>query len=267
MDSKINNQIKMNHLYRGDCIRVMKNKMFPNSIDLVFADPPYNLSGKNLTLIGNKTGGNFYKVNADWDKMSDVDYDKFTDEWINCCYNLLRDRGSIYICCTLHNINSILSSLKKLKMNVKNIITWYKTNAMPNITKRTFTHSTEFIIYATKNSKWVFNYYDLKEINPERQKNGDLKQMRDVWSIPITQGRERLKLDNKKALHPTQKPEELVKRIIIASSNENDLVLDPFIGTGTTAVIAERYNRNWIGIEKDSNYRKHALSRIKNNRI
>ena len=172
----------------------------------------------------------------------------------------------MYICCTLHNIGTVLNSIKKSKINVKNIITWQKPNAMPNLTRRIFTHSTEFLIYTTKNSKWTFNYYDLKEINPEKQKNGELKQMRDVWSIPITQGKQRLKMDDGKALHPTQKPEELVKRVIIASSNEDDLILDPFMGSGTTAVVAERFNRKWIGIEKNDYYRKHALSRIRENR-
>ena len=266
MYSKINNQIKKNHIYSGDCIEIMRNKLELDSIDLVFADPPYNLSGKNLKLIGNKTGGDFHMVNENWDKMTELDYERFTDEWIKCCYDLLKHCGSMYVCCTLHNIGSILNSVKKSKMNVKNIITWQKTNAMPSLTRRIFTHSTEFLIYATKNSKWVFNYYDLKEINPERQKNGDLKQMRDVWSIPITQGKQRLKLDDGKALHPTQKPEELLKRVIIASSNTEDLILDPFMGSGTTAVVAERFNRNWLGIEKDPNYRKHAMSRIRKNR-
>ena len=266
MYSEINNQIKQNYLYSGDCIDIMKNKLQADSFDMVFADPPYNLSGKDLKLIGNKTGGDYHKINENWDNMTDADYERFTDKWIFFCYDLLKHHGSVYICCSMHNIGTIINSVKKSKMNIKNIITWYKTNAMPSITKRIFTHSTEFLIYATKNSNWVFNYNDLKDINPERQKNGELKQMRDVWSIPITQGKERLKSDNGKTLHPTQKPEELVKRAIIASSNEGDLILDPFMGSGTTAVVAERFNRKWIGIEKDSRYRKHALARIRGNR-
>ena len=266
MHSKINNLMKKNHLYGGNCIEIMRNKLKSDSFDLVFADPPYNLSGKNLKLIGNKTGGDYHMVNENWDKMTETDYKQFTDEWVKCCYDLLKHHGSMYICCSLHNIGAILNSVKKSKMNVRNIITWHKTNAMPSLTRRIFTHSTEFLIYVTKNSKWVFNYYDLKEINPEKQKNGELKQMRDFWSIPITQGKQRLKSDNGKALHPTQKPEELVKRTIIASSNECDLILDPFIGSGTTAVVAERLNREWVGIEKNIHYRKYALTRIRNNR-
>ena len=182
--------------------------------------------------------------------MSSGEYEEFTDKWIERCTDLLKPCGAIYICCTFHNIGYILNSIKKLNMNIKNIITWHKTNAMPSITKRTFTHSTEFLIYATKNTKWIFNYYDLKKINPEKQKNGEFKQMRDLWSIPIAQGRQRLKSDNGKALHPTQKPEEVVKRAIIASSNKGDTILDPFMGSGTTAVVAERFGRKWIGVEK-----------------
>lgn len=255
--------MKINHLYLGDCVNIMRNKLKANSFELIFADPPYNISRKKLTLIGNKTGGNFYKINEKWDQMTEAEYRSFTNEWINCCYSLLKHSGSIYVCCTMHNIEQIIYSLKNSKMNIKNIITWHKTNAMPNITRRMFTHSTEFIVYATKNSNWIFNHDKLKEINPEKQKNGNSKQMRDVWSIPITQGKERLKADNGRAFHPAQKPEEIVKRAIIASSNKGNLVLDPFIGTGTTAVVAEKLNRNWIGIEKDARYKKQAMIRIR----
>ena len=254
--------MKINHIYSGNCIDVMK-KIPIGSIDMIFADPPYNLSGKNLNLVGNKTGGDYYKVNEKWDVMTEKNYDIFTDSWIKYSYDLLKPSGSIYVCCTFHNINSVLNAMKKSKINIKHIITWYKTNSMPSITKRTFTHSSEFLIYGVKNSKWVFNYFELKKINPEKQKNGDEKQMRDVWSIPITQGAERLKKSDGRALHPTQKPEELVKRAIIASSNAGDLVFDPFMGSGTTAVVAERLKRKWIGVEKNAQYRKHAMIRIK----
>ncbi|MDI1496078.1 MAG: DNA methylase [Cenarchaeum symbiont of Oopsacas minuta] len=254
--------MKIRHIYSGDCINVMK-KLPISSVDLIFSDPPYNLSGKNLSLIGNKTGGDYYKINEKWDKMTEKDYTVFTNSWIKHSYDLLKPSGSIYICCTLHNINNILNAVKKTKINVKHIITWYKTNAMPSITKRSFTHSSEFLVYGVKNSKWIFNYFELKKINPEKQKNGDMKQMRDVWTIPITQGVERLKRSDGRALHPTQKPEELIKRAIIASSNSGDLIFDPFMGSGTTAVVAERLKRKWIGVEKNAYYRRHAMERIK----
>lgn len=257
---------KVDHLYGGDCINVMTKKIKQNSIDLVFADPPYNVSGKKLSLVGSKTGGDFYKINENWDIMSNEKYDEFTCKWIELCTGLLKHHGSMYVCCTLHNIRSVLSALGHSQMKVTNIITWYKTNAMPSITKRTFTHSSEFLVYSTKNSKWIFNYEELKKINPERQKNGDLKQMRDVWFLPITQGKERLKSTGGRALHPAQKPEGLVTRAIVASTNKRDIVLDPFMGVGTTAVVAERLKRHWIGIEKNRDYRKYALVRIKKNR-
>jgi site-specific DNA-methyltransferase (adenine-specific)/modification methylase len=152
--------------------------------------------------------------------------------------------------------------LKQLGYKVNNIITWYKSNAMPNMTKRIFTHSTEFVIWAVKGSGWTFNYETLKKINPEKQKDGNLKQMRDFWQMPLVQGKERIKGNDGKALHPTQKPEEMLKRIILASSNNGDIVLDPFSGSGTTAYIAKKYGRQWIGIEKDKNYIKISTARL-----
>jgi site-specific DNA-methyltransferase (adenine-specific)/modification methylase len=155
-----------------------------------------------------------------------------------------------------------MTVLKQLNFKINNVIVWQKSNAMPNMTKRVFTHSTEFIVWAVKGKNWIFNYEKLKKINPERQKNGALKQMRDVWEMPLVQGRERLHGKNGRSLHPTQKPEEMLKRIIIASSNKGDIVLDPFLGSGTTAVVAKRLGRRWIGIEKNKKYVKIAEDRV-----
>ena len=130
------------------------------------------------------------------------------------------------------------------------------------MTKRVFTHSTEFVVWGVKGSGWCFNYETLKEINPDRQKNGQVKQMRDLWTIPLVQGNERLRAPNGKALHPTQKPEEMLRRIILASSNENDIVLDPFLGTGTTTYVANQNGRRWIGIEKEAKYVEYARKRM-----
>lgn len=232
-------------------------------IDLVFTDPPYNLSGNGLHWKGNKTGGDWFMVNEEWDKMTVPDFLKFTRQWIGACDRALKDKGSIYISCSYHNISESMIVLKQLGYKINNIITWYKTNAMPNMTKRIFTHSTEFVIWAVKGSGWTFNYEVLKKINPEKQKNGDLKQMRDFWQMPLVQGKERIRGDNGKASHPTQKPEEMLKRIILASSNEGDIVLDPFSGSGTTACIAKKYNRKWIGIEKNKDYIKISKNRLK----
>lgn len=130
------------------------------------------------------------------------------------------------------------------------------------MTKRLFTHSSEFIIWAVKGKKWIFNYNNLKVINPDKQKDGSEKQMRDVWFLPLVQGKERLRGEDRRALHPTQKPEEILKRIIIASSNIGDIVLDPFMGSGTTAIVAKRLERKWIGIEKEKKYLIAAKKRI-----
>ncbi len=150
----------------------------------------------------------------------------------------------------------------QIKFKINNVITWYKTNAMPNMTRRVFTHSTEFLVWAVKDKNWVFNYEKIKEINPEKQKNGKNKQMRDLWSLPLVQGRERIRGKDGRAVHPTQKPEEMLKRVILASSNEGDTVLDPFSGSGTTVFIAKKYNRNFIGIEKEKKYVKISEERI-----
>ena len=125
---------------------------------------------------------------------------------------------------------------------------------MPNMTKRVFTHSTEFIVWAVKGKNWIFNYEELKKVNPERQKDGSLKQMRDVWNFPLVQGSERIRDKSGKAAHPTQKPEKMLERIILASTKKGDIVLDPFVGSGTTTFVAKKLGRKWIGIEKDRKY-------------
>jgi site-specific DNA-methyltransferase (adenine-specific) len=254
--------MKKNIIYNGDCIKILDKKIESESIDLIFADPPYNLSKNGLKWKGKKEGGDWYMVNENWDKMTPSEYMQFTMKWIESCYNVLKTSGSIYIACSYHNISEVMIVLKRLNFKINNIITWYKTNAMPNMTKRVFTHATEFVVWAVKGKGWTFNYEKIKEINPEKQKNGRLKQMRDMWKIPLVQGKERLKKKDGKALHPTQKSEEMLKRIILASSNNGDIVLDPFLGTGTTAFIAQKYERYWIGIEKEKKYIKAAKKRL-----
>jgi len=254
--------MEKNIIYSGDCINILKEKIDEKSIDLVFADPPYNLSGNGLKWKGNKTGGDWFMVNEEWDKMTAPEYLQFTRKWIGGCFCALKDNGSIYISCTYHNLSEVMIVLKQLNFKINNVIVWQKTNAMPNMTKRVFTHSTEFIVWAVKGKKWIFNYNDLKKLNPEKQKDGSLKQMRDVWPLPLVQGKERLHGKNGRALHPTQKPEEMLKRIIVASSNKGDLILDPFLGSGTTVVVAKNLGRDWIGIEKEKKYVDLAKKRI-----
>ncbi len=259
--------MKKNLIYKGDCTAIMNTKIDKESVDMIFADPPYNLSGNGLKWKGNKTGGDWFMVNEAWDQMTPSDFLIFNQEWIKASHRVLKNNGSIYICGTYHNIGEIIMSLKNLNFNILNIITWQKTNAMPNMTRRVFTHSTEFVVWAVKGKKWVFNYDELKKINPEKQLDGSLKQMRDVWSLPLVQGKERIRGKDGRASHPTQKPEELVRRTIIASSNPNDVILDPFLGSGTTASVAKSLGRDWIGIEKEDKYIKMAEKRIKETSI
>lgn len=256
--------MEINKLYNWDCINVMKEKIENNSISLIFADPPYNLSWKDMKLVWNKTWWDWKKVNEAWDTMSEEDYFEFTNEWIKESYRVLKDNGSIFISATYHNLGEVLMNLKINWFKVNNIITWYKSNSMPNITKRSFTHACEYIVWATKWKGWIFNYEESKKLNPDTQKNGDSKQMRDMWIIPLCQWKERLRWEDNKALHPTQKPEELLKRIILISSNEWDLILDPFNWSWTTTFIAKKFNRNYIWIERDKNYYKASLDRMNN---
>ena len=255
--------MKTNIIYTDDCIKILNDRIGEKSVELIFADPPYNLSGNNLKWVGNKTGGDWYMVNEEWDKMTAPEYMQFTQKWIEACHRVLKDNGSMYISCTYHNLAEVMIVLKQLIFKINNVIVWQKTNPMPNMTKRVFTHSTEFVVWAVKGKNWIFNYKELKEINPEKQKNGSTKQMRDLWPFPLVQGKERLSGADGRALHPTQKPEELLKRIIIASSNRGDTVLDPFLGSGTTVAIAKQLGRNWIGIEKSKKYVDMATKRIK----
>ena len=260
--------MKTNHIYQGNCIEVLNKNIKKNSIDLIYADPPYNLSGKKLNLEGNLTGGAFYKMNEDWDTFDYKGYLKFTEEWISASCKVLKDNGSIYISCTYHNIGEIIFLARKYELKLKNIITWYKTNSMPNITKRTFTHATEYVCWFVKGTKWVFNYDKIKKFNPKKTKNGENKQMRDfldIFESPILQGKERIKSKgNGRAAHPTQKPEKLIELVIIASSNTNDIILDPFFGTGTTGYVATKLKRKWIGIEVNPIYLKISKKRIYN---
>ena len=254
----------INTIHNGNCIEVMNKSVKDNSIHLIYADPPYNASGKKLNLINNKTGGAFYKINESWDTFTDKEYILFSEAWIQSTYSVLVDNGSLYVSCTYHNIGTLLNSAKKYGFTLKNIITWSKANAMPSITKRTFTHSTEYVCWFVKGKKWIFNYNELKKLNWIKTKDGEVRQMRDLIELPIVQGVERLKNSDNRALHPTQKPEKLLEVIIIASSNINDIVLDPFSGTGTTCVVAKRLKRKYIGFELDKKYYKASLKRLKN---
>jgi len=257
--------MKLNQIYNEDCLKILNDtsKIKKGSIQLIFADPPYNLSKNGLKSTDSKTGGNFSMLNEDWDKMGKDEFIAFTNKWISLSKDVLKPNGSIFIACSYHNIGESIMGLKLNGFEIKNVVTWHKSNAMPNLTRRVLTHSTEFIIWAVKGKDWIFNYEILKKINPDKKKDGTDKQMRDIWTMPLCQGKERLRdIDAKKAFHPTQKPEELLKRIILGFSNERDIVLDPFAGSGTTPFVAKKYIRNFIAIEKEKKYSDAIKKRI-----
>jgi site-specific DNA-methyltransferase (adenine-specific) len=248
-------------IVKSDCVAGLK-KIDSGTVSLVFADPPYNLSGASLVNRRSLTGGTFHKVNEAWDSMPESEYAIFTDTWISESSRVLKDSGAIYVCASHHNLGQILMSLRENGFSVKNIITWEKPNAMPNMTRRTYTHSTEFIVWAVLGKGWTFNYQALKELNPETQKDGSPKMMRDVWRFPVVQGSERLRSETGRALHPTQKPEALVERCLAASTNAGELVIDPFSGSGTTAVVCARMGLNFVGFELDDLYVKASRKRV-----
>jgi site-specific DNA-methyltransferase (adenine-specific)/modification methylase len=252
----------MNKIFKSDCVNFMTNKLSPSSIDMIFADPPYNLSGKSLKLEGNTTGGDWYKVNEEWDTYVGDDYQQFCDDWIAAAKRVLKDNGSIYVCASQHNLANIMASLEKCGLKVNNVIVWQKSNPMPNMTRRVFTHSVEFVVWAVAGKGWIFNAEELKRINPDQQKDGSPRAMRDVWTFPVVQGQERLRNDDGRALHPTQKPLELVKRTIVASTNKGGIVFDPFMGSGTTAVAAKTLGRKYVGTEMNAKYIAAARKRI-----
>lgn len=246
---------------KANCLSGMQ-KMADLSVDLVFADPPYNLSHSKLENRKSNTGGAFYKVSERWDRFNDLDYREFSDSWIGESERILKLGGAIFVCASQHNLGVVLASLEKKSLIVKNIIVWEKPNAMPNLTRRTFTHSVEFVLWAVKGKGWKFDYEELRKLNPERQKDGKPKMLRDVWRFPVVQGAERLQGSDGRALHPTQKPEALVTRCVIAATSQGDLVVDPFSGSGTTGVVCLENKRRFVGFELEEKYVKASRSRI-----
>jgi modification methylase llaDCHIB len=239
-------------LINGDTFKILK-KFKKQTIDCIIADPPYFLSSGGFT----NSGGKQVSVNkGDWDTaLTTTEKHKFNRRWIKGCKRILKDNGTIWISGTLHNIYSIGMALEQEGFKILNNITWQKLNPPPNLARRTFTHSTETVLWARKdikNNKHFFNYDLMREFN-------DGKQMKDVWSGSLTPKREKTF-----GKHPTQKPLYLLERMILASTKENALILDPFMGSGTTAVACKKLNRNFIGIEKESEFVELAKNRIIN---
>lgn len=241
-------------LIRGDCFQVLK-KLQSESIDMIFADPPYFLSNDGITC----QGGKMVSVNkGEWDKLSESETGveekhKFNRKWIRLCKRVLKPNGTIWISGTLHNIYSIGMALEQEGFKIINNITWQKTNPPPNLACRCFTHSTETILWARKNEKKArhfFDYQKMKEMN-------DGKQMKDVWTGTLTKASEK-----KEGKHPTQKPEYLLERMILASTEEGQIILDPFCGSGTTGIMAVRHGRKFIGIEMEEEYIEISKRRL-----
>jgi modification methylase len=247
-------QLPLDTLLAGDCIEVL-GSLPANSVDLIFADPPYNLQlaqdlwRPNLTKVA--------AVEDSWDKFeSFAQYDAFTREWLSACRRVLKDTGTLWVIGTYHNIFRVGTILQNLAFWVLNDIIWTKSNPMPQFRGVRFANAHETLIWAQKErgAQYTFNYRALKSLNDDLQ-------MRSDWVAPLVTGRERIKTNGAKA-HSTQKPESLLYRIILASSNPGDTVLDPFFGTGTTGAVAKKLHRHWLGIERDPAYLKIARERI-----
>lgn len=245
-------------IYNGNCVDILKN-LPAKSVNLIFADPPYNLQLKKELYRPNQTRVD--GVNDDWDKFStNADYDKFTREWLNACRTVMKDDATIWVIGSYHNIFRVGTIMMDLGFWILNDVQWYKTNPMPNFRGVRFTNATETLIWAKKSEtqkKYTFNHQVMKELNAG-------KQMTSVWQIPLCTGNERIKNEKGKKAHSTQKPEELLKRVILSSSNEGDVVLDPFSGSGTTCAVARKLNRKSVGIEQEKEYIKISKKRLEN---
>ena len=249
-----NAELPLDSIIMQDCITAMR-ALPAKSVDLIFADPPYNLQlGGDLS---RPDGSHVDAVTDDWDKFDSLAiYDKFTRAWLTEAKRILKDNGAIWVIGSYHNIFKVGSAIQDLGYWILNDIVWRKANPMPNFKGTRFTNAHETLIWASMGEKarYTFNYRSMKTLNDELQ-------MRSDWTIPICGGSERLKEGGHKA-HPTQKPEALLYRVLLATTEPGDVVLDPFFGTGTTGAVAKRLGRQWIGCEREETYRKVALERI-----
>jgi modification methylase len=240
----------------GDCVESLR-RLPDASIDLVFADPPYNLQLEGL--LTRPDASIVDAVDDDWDKFASfADYDAFTRAWLAECRRVLKPNGTLFVIGSYHNIFRVGTALQDLGFWMLNDIIWRKANPMPNFRGRRFTNAHETMIWASRDAKakgYTFNYEALKAGNEDCQVRSD-------WFMPLCTGGERLKGDDGSKAHPTQKPEALLARIIMAASNPGDVILDPFFGTGTTGAVAKKLGRHFIGLERDLSYIAHAEKRI-----
>lgn len=253
--SKAAPKLPLDDIIHDDCIAAMA-RLPEGCVDMVFADPPYNLQlGGDLF---RPEGGMVDAVDDDWDKFATfADYDAFTRAWLAEARRILKPNGTLWVIGSYHNIYRVGAALQDAGYWILNDIIWRKSNPMPNFRGTRFTNAHETLIWASRSedSRYTFNYRAMKALNDELQ-------MRSDWTIPICSGGERAKDDEGAKAHPTQKPEALLYRVLLACTNPGDVVLDPFFGTGTTGAVARRLGRHWIGIERETRYLKVARERI-----
>ncbi len=247
--------LPLNQILGGDCIEVM-NSLPEGSVDLIFADPPYNLQ-----LRGDLHRPDNSRVDAvtdAWDKFSSFSaYDEFTRAWLGAARRLLKPDGAIWVIGSYHNIFRVGAAMQDAGYWILNDVVWRKSNPMPNFRGKRLTNAHETLIWASRGegSRYTFNYEALKALN-------EGVQMRSDWVLPICNGHERLKNEKGEKAHPTQKPESLLHRVLVATTNPGDVVLDPFFGTGTTGAVARKLGRDYIGIEREAAYREIAQKRL-----
>jgi modification methylase len=245
----------LNEVILGDCVEVM-NRLPAESIDLVFADPPYNLQLRGELHRPDRSRVN--GVEEAWDRFgSFADYDRFTQTWLRAARRLLKPHGAIWVIGSYHNLFRMGAELQNQGFWILNDVVWRKSNPMPNFRGKRFTNAHETLIWASREeaSRYTFNYEAMKALN-------DGLQMRSDWILPICAGAERLRDEDGQKAHPTQKPEALLHRVLLATTNPGDVVLDPFFGTGTTGAVAKRLGRDFIGIEREDGYARLARARL-----
>ncbi|MBQ0752129.1 MAG: site-specific DNA-methyltransferase [Roseovarius sp.] len=249
--------LPLNTIIAGDCIEVM-NSLPEASVDLIFADPPYNLQLKGD--LHRPDNSQVDAVDDAWDQFASfAAYDKFTQDWLKAARRLLKPHGAIWVIGSYHNIFRVGAALQDAGYWILNDVIWRKSNPMPNFRGKRLTNAHETMIWASKSegAKYTFNYEALKSLN-------EGVQMRSDWVLPLCTGHERLKDDKGDKAHPTQKPESLLHRVLVGSTNPGDVVLDPFFGTGTTGAVAKMLGRDYIGIEREAAYRVVAEKRLAN---
>ena len=247
--------LPLNTILAGDCIEIM-NSLPEASVDLIFADPPYNLQLKGD--LHRPDNSQVDAVDDAWDQFSSfAAYDSFTQDWLKAARRLLKPNGAIWVIGSYHNIFRVGAALQDAGYWILNDVVWRKANPMPNFRGKRFTNAHETMIWASREEggKYTFNYEALKSLN-------EGVQMRSDWVLPICTGHERLKNEAGDKAHPTQKPESLLHRILVGSTNPGDVILDPFFGTGTTGAVAKMLGRDYIGIEREEAYRAVAEKRL-----